>query len=270
MSFDTHGFFSPQMIRFRTSVRNAPASKVWFDFADELIRLGLDLLNGHETPLEDRQQFTISVLFIRGHQSFQAALLLCQNGMIGDARTVLRSAVEGAIAAIATEADPTFVDQLIAAHRKHQLTVAQEELADPDYRSLVTPEQIGKLEQLISELNLLKGQSGREPKNIIWADVAKTHCKDLYRTLYRLLSVDGVHTTADALNRHVEADHSGRITALKVGPDFADLVDTLRAACLTILWSAAPFARTFKRKDVVASIDAHIQRFATLPTDELA
>jgi hypothetical protein len=36
--------------------------------------------------------------------------------MIGDAHTVLRSAVEGAIALHALANDPDFVDQLVAAH----------------------------------------------------------------------------------------------------------------------------------------------------------
>jgi hypothetical protein len=43
MSFDTHGFFSPAIENFRSSIRQVPDYKLWFDFADGLNRLGLDM-----------------------------------------------------------------------------------------------------------------------------------------------------------------------------------------------------------------------------------
>jgi hypothetical protein len=56
------------------------------------------MLQGHEAPRHDDQRITIVALFVRAHQSFQAALLLAERGMLSDARVVLRSAVEDAIA----------------------------------------------------------------------------------------------------------------------------------------------------------------------------
>jgi hypothetical protein len=72
-------------------------------------------------------------LFVRAHQSFQAAILLIERGLIGDARTVLRSGVEGAIAICAIAADPSFVDQLIEAHHANQRKVARLLLETPWY-----------------------------------------------------------------------------------------------------------------------------------------
>ena len=120
MSFDAQGFLSPAIGRFRTSVREVAAYNQWFDFAEELNRLGLDMLRDHEVPRDDNQRVTIAALFVRAHQSFQAALMLAEMGMLADARVVLRSAVEGAIALNAVANDPGFVDQLTDAHRLYR------------------------------------------------------------------------------------------------------------------------------------------------------
>ncbi len=121
---------------------------------------------------------------------------------------------------------------------------------------------------MVTEIEALKGQPGKEPKGINWADVSKKHCKDLYQLLYRSLSADGVHTTIDALNRHVEADANMQITGLKGGPDFEGLIDTLGAACLTFLWAAEPFVRAFDRNDIQARVQEQIRRFRLLPDAE--
>ena len=75
MTFKTDGFLSPTMEEFRTSLREVPAYKLWLEFAEELNRLGWDMLEDHETPTTDNQRLIISVLFIRAHQSFQAAIM---------------------------------------------------------------------------------------------------------------------------------------------------------------------------------------------------
>jgi hypothetical protein len=257
------------MDRFRACVRELPECKPWFDFADHLNRLTLNVLRTHEVPIGDPRRVAISAFFIRAQQSFQAALILAERGMIGDARTVLRSAVEGAIALFALAADPTFVDQLVAAYRKHQLTVATLLLEDPDYRSeLYSPEDIARMEATVSKIKALKGQSGKDPKAIRWDQVAKKHCETLYHMLYRSLSADGVHATVDSLNRYLESGTNMQITSLKVGPDVAGMVDTLFLTCLSLLWAIEPFARAFDATGLADQLQKELQRFCQLPRNE--
>jgi hypothetical protein len=142
---------------------------------------------------------TISALFIRSHQSLQAAMVLVERGMIADARTILRTLVEGTIAQIALAADSGVISQLVAAHYKHQLTTCRELLADEKYREQLSSEQIAKLEATISELELLKGVPGKERRAINWADMTRGHGAELYLLFYRPLSADGVHTSVDAI-----------------------------------------------------------------------
>jgi hypothetical protein len=44
MSFEQDGFFSPEVDEFRDAMRTTMPTKVWFDYAMDLNRIGLDLL----------------------------------------------------------------------------------------------------------------------------------------------------------------------------------------------------------------------------------
>jgi hypothetical protein len=193
-------------------------------------------------------------------------MVLVERGMIAEARTVLRTLVEGTIAQIALAADTGFIDQLVAAHHKHQLTTCRELLADEKYREQLSPEQIAKLRATVSELELLKGVPGKEPRAINWADMAKGHGAELYLLLYRPLSADGVHTTVDAINRHLEADAEFRITGLKGGPELTEIVDTLSIACLSFIWALHSFEQM--RGTDGQQVQSFLQRFKMLSNDQ--
>jgi len=273
MSFDTHGFRSPEIEKFRSTLRNVPAYKAWLDFGDDLIRLGIDMLQGLDVPLRDNQRLTIAALFVRAHKSLQAAIVLAEMGLVGDARTVLRSAAEGAIALNALAADPKFLDQLVEAHHFNQKKKARLVLNNPDYLAIYSAAQIEEMEATVKEVDEMdkemENKSHRKLVDITWANVALKHCKDLYDLLYRQLSSDGTHTTIDSINRVFDCDaKSHQITNLKVGPDIANLVETLKAACLMFLWAADPFAQAYHQSEVGRRIQEMMQRFVTLPKDE--
>jgi len=116
MTFRIDGFLSASMEEFSVSLRAVPEYRAWFEFAEGLYRLGLEWLEGTEPPRTDSQKLTITALFVRAHKSFAAALILLERGLVGDARSVLRSAVEGAIAMSALAKEPKFLDDLVEAH----------------------------------------------------------------------------------------------------------------------------------------------------------
>jgi Family of unknown function (DUF5677) len=267
MPFSTQGFLSPELEKFRTALRGIPAYRAWFEFGDDLNRLGHEMLDGLDVPLDDNQRLTIAGLFVRAHKSLQAALTLAEMGLVGDARAVLRSAVEGAIALNALVNDATFLDQLIEAHQLHQRKRARLVLSNPDYRSIYTVEQIVQMEATINEVDAKEAAVGRKLMDINWADTAFKHCKDLYDLLYRLLSSDGTHTTIDSINRVFGYGAvTKRINELKVGPDIAGLVETLKSASLMFLWAADPFARIYNQE--TGRLHEMMRRFTGLPQDE--
>ncbi|MDE2228169.1 MAG: hypothetical protein KGL11_03900 [Alphaproteobacteria bacterium] len=187
--------------------------------------------------------------------------------VIGDARGALRRAVEGAIALNALANDAAFLDQLINAHYHYQRKQARLLLNNPDYRPTFSQAEIDAMEATVRDIDA-KAAAGAKIADINWADVAGVYCKDLYSTLYRLLSNDGTHTNINAIHREIIYGVAGQITGVKVGPDTSDMIETLKAACLMFLWAADPFARTFNQNDTRTRIQEALQRFEQLPGGE--
>ncbi len=265
MSFEQDGFFSPELDQFRDAMRTTAPSKPWFDYALDLNRIGLDLLRQAKTSRTDNAVFTMHGIFVRTHQSFQAALLLAERGLIGDARTVLRSGVEGAIAIHALAADPIFVQRLIEAHHINQRKIARLLLGNPQYLTTYDAAQVAAMKRVVADVDAMEVAPKSKLHDINWADVALKHCPDLYQLLYRSFSFDGTHATLTSLDRYVVTDTNMQITAFKAAPDGAGTVEVLSGACLLFMWAADPFAAAVNRPDITGRIKEQLKRFGTLP-----
>jgi hypothetical protein len=268
MTFGDKGFLSPTMEAFRASLRKVPTYDQWFNFAEELNGFGLSLLWNHDVPSADNRKVTTCALFVRGQQSFQAAIRLAELGMLSDARAVLRSAVEGAIALHGLESDNTFIDQLVEAHRIYQRKMARLVLDNPDYRVSHSTDQIKQMETTIIEVDSEETAKGRKLRDIKWEQVAAKHCKDLYNLLYRLLSSDGTHTNLNAIQRFLSFDQNEELIGMRVGPDTKDLVDVLSMACLMFLWTVGPFIRVFDKQEHEGKLQEYMRRYTELPHSE--
>jgi hypothetical protein len=264
-SFEIDGFFSPEVDRFREAVRATSPFKPWFDYAIGLNRTGMDLLRTVSTPPNDRRPFTMYGHFVRANQTYQGALLLAERGMVSNARILLRSGVESAIAICALSKDDSLVDQMIEAHHLNQRKYARLVVTNPDYLAHYSPAEIAAMHATIADVDAMEAKAGRKLKEINWADVGAAHRFDLYNLLYRTLSSDGTHSTVNSLNRLLELNSAQQITAFKVAPDPDGLIEALSAACLLFIWSADPFASTFDRADVSAELGRQLRLFAQLP-----
>ena len=176
--------------------------------------------------------------------------------------------MEGAIATIALANDPQFLGQLTDAHYFYQRKTARLVLNNPAYVSSYSPAQIAQMQATIAQVDAMDAGRAKKISDITWADVAIKHCHDLYELLYRTLSTDGTHTNINSIHRYMIYDKAGAFSGFKVGPDTDGMIDTLKAACLMLLWAADPFARAFPRDGLEDQIRAQIQRFATLPQNE--
>src|SRR5262245_4252857 len=106
MSFDSDGFLAPGMAHFPTSLRAIKEYGQRFAFLEKLNRLGHDIVRDVPLSATSNQQLFTAGLFIRSLKSLQAAVILFERGLTADARSVLRSAFEGAIALNAIANDP--------------------------------------------------------------------------------------------------------------------------------------------------------------------
>ena len=203
--------------------------------------------------------------FVRAHHTFQGALILAERGMIPGGLIELRAGVESAISLHALANDPGFVDQMIEAHHFNQRKLARVVRDNPDYLATYSAKEVAEMHATIAEVDAMEARAGKKLSDINWATAAK-HCPDLYHLLYRMLSSDGTHATINSLNRFVVADAATmEITAFRVAPDAAGLVEALSAACLLFIWAVEPFAVVFKRPDVSNEISRRIKQFAQLP-----
>ena len=271
MSFDTDGFFSTDMEKFRAAVTSQQPTKAWFDYAHDLNRFALAMVGDLAMPsLADKQRFTLAALFIRTHQSAQAALILAERGMIGDARNVVRSASEGVIAMYGLVADAGFIDALTNDYRMNQGTLARIVLDEPDFRKSYSSTEIAQMEATCREVKALQNSTGKTKQQLIikWDQIARGHCPDVYNLLYRPLSIDGTHTNMDAINRHVQTDPTGRVVGLKGGPDAEGIQEALKFATLVLLHAIEAMSRAFPQEGLEDRLRGFLVRFRALPGSE--
>lgn len=252
----SHSFLSPEAEAWRARVRTSPEFKRWFDFGDDISRLGSEIAARLPGRLDNRQ-LTVGLLFVHAHEAFEGAIVSAERGLISEARAQVRMVVESAIALGAITTDEGFIDRLIEDDQAHRYKTANAVLDDPDLRAAFPPDQVAKLRELVSRIKA----SGSLPKRINWEQLAKDRFKDLYNLVYRYLSGDGVHVNVNVLNRHARVDANQQVTGIKRGPTDADLLDTLDAACLSLLWAALPTATFFGMTEFNDAIGKRIREY---------
>ena len=258
VTFERDGFFSSQAEGFRLRTREMQPFKVWFDYALGLNRLGYEILRSWGT-LTGRDRIAVNASFVRVHKSFQSVIILAERGLVSDARAVLRSAVECAIAIQALAKDASFFEQMIEAHHRAERTFAREFAAAPSAEKLAA----------IADADAYEASMGKELRVIHWEQVAKRHCpaplyRLLYQVLYRDLSSDGTHATINSLNRLLGVEENGQITAIKAAPDTNGLVEVLPHACLVFILSAEVCANVNGLADVATTLDRAVAEFNAL------
>lgn len=256
MAFDTDGFLSEDLGEWMTKTK--ADHRDWFDLANHLNREGMKLLFSAEPSNTSNKQLLAALLYGRALQSYQGVVLLSERGMLTEARTLVRSCAESAIALCAVALDEKFIDELISDYDRHRLCIANVFANDTDCKSDLTPEQIEKLRETAREIK--DRNHPNTPQSINWATVAtKTGTTALYNTIYRGISGDAAHATIEALNRHIKSDAESNIEHLTFRPSVEDLNDTLSAGISAMLHAMDALSRSFEREafsQVVASLGA--------------
>jgi hypothetical protein len=227
---DSEGFLAPSLAASIAYIRKDFAP--WFDTATRFNALGMRLMPNAKAGTTDNQQLVAAALYGRVLTSFQAANILAERGMLGDARTVVRAAAETAIFLAAVAKDEAVCDLLIDRHFWHHRKLRNAWLNDPEAVAQMTSEQVEAIKATIAnadtEYPRAKTLSG-DPVSIA-ALAQSAGATGLYNAIYRSTSGDAAHTSIDALNRHIRADSEANVVGLKFGPDVTDLAATLSDA----------------------------------------
>ncbi len=219
------GFLSPGLAG--DSARIRADFSAWFDVAEDLNRHAMRVLPSLQPGTDSKDGLVVALLFGRALTTFQAVLILAERGMLGDSRTLVRAASETAIVLAAVVADPAVCEQLIDDHFRHHKKMRNAWLEDGQAVAVMSKEQVDAVRAALADAERdrpsVKGGNpmSLEPLSKIGGTLA------LYNAVYRSMSGDAAHVTADSLNRHALADADGRVRGLKLGPTVDDLADTL-------------------------------------------
>lgn len=261
MTFEIDGFLAENLTVWVCQVREK--FKAWFELVADLNRMAMQILY-KATPLQSSgQELVGALIFGRSLQSFQAVILLAERGMLSDARTLVRSCAESAIALGGIAHDENFIDELVDDYHKHRMSVANVMASDPECSKGLTPAQLDGLKKISVEIS--EQYQSSKPKSVKWDVVAsRVGMTTLYNTIYRGMSGDAAHVTADALNRHIQANDKADIESLLFEPTCQDLEDTLSAAVTAMLHAIYALQQAFNRSEVELDVKDILSRWKEL------
>lgn len=201
----------------------------WFSIVERLNRLAMQVLPDVRPPTDSNQLVFAAVLYGRTVTSIQAAVLLAQTGLAGDARTIVRAATETAMTLGALVVDESVLDDLLLRHAWSERALRNAWLQDPQAVEHMTPQKIAVVRNVIAEIerDFPKVVEHRGDPLKIERLARKAGALALYNAIYRPTSSDAAHTSLSSLHRHVKASPTGEIDGLRLGPDISDLSETL-------------------------------------------
>ncbi|ESS72917.1 hypothetical protein MGMO_43c00260 [Methyloglobulus morosus KoM1] len=150
-------------------------------------------------------------LFARTLASSQAAILLLEYGLLAQAKTVLRSALESLFALAAIEAKPALALKLAQSHEANKASLADKiiQWENPDLKASISA--------LIAEAELDKIKSNQSEKFNTYQLADHAGMKDYYLSTYVLLSFPA-HASVVDLIYHLITDDYGNVIGLKNEP----------------------------------------------------
>lgn len=221
--FDEKGFLSDYVYEHRAMIREEYAGG--FSDCERVSNQAQILLLSTGVSGSDKAMLCSFLFFERTIRTSQAAIRLCEIGMVQEAQVLLRTAYETLFHASALIVDPSIFEKLDSHNDKEDVKQARAILADIP------------LDQL-SEINK------KHLKEIVDTRAGQTysvHCSataagmlDLYSVAYRGLSSLAGHATFRSLDRSFIEETNGY--SLYMGPTKEQLTFTLSlvAQCLTL------------------------------------
>lgn len=206
----------------------------WFDALGVANRLAMEILPELKAEMADNQKVLEAAFYGKALQSIQAVVLLAERGMIGDARTILRTCAETTILQRKVADDPEFVARLIERHNYHRRTLGIGILNNEQIAAELRADDLARIKATVEEISAQ--HPNRKPRDINLAEIAESvNGMHLYTLFFKPMSGDSAHGTLDALERHISSDSQGNMAGLAFGPQPREVADTLSAS-LSILF----------------------------------
>lgn len=209
----------------------------WRELADDLKALGAALyteadLMPSEYGAADPKVLALTLL-CRTMGNFQGALLMLTEGLVVEARTLVRCEIENLmwIDGIATKGTE-FIKEVVEDEFKSKLTRGRDVL-----EWLKGHGNSPELEERLGTFLEDTKEAFPKPKRINFRELANAGSMRQVYVFYGNLSSDSAHPSAASLSRHVVSDESESTTTV-VGtpdPDEAEILETLEYGCMGLL-----------------------------------
>jgi hypothetical protein len=188
----------------------------------------------------------------------QSAILLCDRGLLVDARTATRSLAECGLHYIALKNDPS-----------HYTAIAGDELSSHKGRDKLMLGMSAELEpwqiKLVQKhLDSVEAQ-GKVRKTDLQT-IGKLPEADIHYLLYRQLSADAAHVSLESLARYLNYAMDGTVESVTILPAYIDpqLAQTLAWTCNFLTLCVALFLEHIPDAAVDASLVKLFERYKAL------
>lgn len=190
--------------------------------------------------------------------SYQAAILLCSQGLSTEARMLSRSCFENAFCIAALVKDPAkLIKALEDDDKAAQKAQAKFIAEDPARMVNLDPKAKKRLQKFASTVDQ---QWGKVRQLAIDETAKSTALREAY-LFYRVLSNDSCHPSASSLSQHIVAMTDGHWD-YQLGPALADrIADALNIACHAIISALVAFTELVHdadgNREVAVAVDAY-------------
>lgn len=212
------GFLSPELEKYRTGYlqRYFAAFQPCFEQSGQATQL---LFSAEITEVLNHQLLAIA-LWQRSVRSCQAAIMLCERGMVPEARIQIRSAYEFLFYSVAALFSPDAMDDMIRDEliERRKMAEGLRKTAPDGHLNIA---DLSFLDEIIKDAN------GPGKSKLSAFDAAQLAGMEyLYQTVYRGMSLDASHATIYSTNHFFQTDEEGNLAPV-FGPSDIGIEFTL-------------------------------------------
>lgn len=245
-----HGFLSPNLPALTASIRKNGACQ--FAVAEAFNELGMSVLRDLVINPACQQEVLSASMFGRVLTSFQSAIILCERGLLSNARTLILAAAETAIILNAVAKDPSVCKALTPGMMHNERALALSWLSEPQVHAVLSKDDIETLKNRIEEIDKEYSTAKNLQDVPIQLDALANACESptLANIVRRISAGNAAHASLEAIVHQTKNDCAvAAIQGFKFGPEEKHLLPTVSDAfsvmshALTSIYRCFPAAK---------------------------
>ena len=240
---EKNGFLSSDIEAWK--IKHRSDNKQLFQLCEILNEFSHDTMLSLNVSNDDLTEILSACSFVRAMSNFQSIVILCELGLINEAKIILRCLVEAMFLMVAIAKDHDF-----------SLKIVNQDLLEQQRTSKVLKKNIlngvhkldkPTLEEVDKRISELKKQIKDNGVKLIYkSDIARAAgLSSFYDTIYHILS-GTVHINPSDLEQYLDLTPERNVKEIKWGPDVDEIEDVLFSAIESMIFVLQSIAHVFK------------------------